>query len=220
MEAQYYLMSLDGKNYVMKNPLQEGRYISTTSPVKASAFTYKQAQQLIHHSKNKSSWIRSYQMVKQGTGETITPSRHSKADIYVGDNRVEIDEDVLNRIQEEVESITGLEAWNLAELDAQETLLYSWLSYVDSGKSDIEHIIGDSSIKPPAHIRTKIYGVLRDLRAKHTYIKQQLAHIEVMKTALKENWTVNKLKAELERAKFGTYKGRTDYYEMIMRWVN
>ena len=34
----------DGKNYVMENPMRPGDYLSTTSPVQAKEFTFKQAR--------------------------------------------------------------------------------------------------------------------------------------------------------------------------------
>ena len=41
----------DGKNYVMENPMKSGEYISTTSPVQAKGFTYKQARKLLQNKK-------------------------------------------------------------------------------------------------------------------------------------------------------------------------
>lgn len=35
-----YILS-DEKNYVMENPMKQGTYISTTSPIQAKQFTWK-----------------------------------------------------------------------------------------------------------------------------------------------------------------------------------
>ena len=47
----------DGKNYVMENPMKVGEYISTTSPIQAKEFTYKQARTLLQNKKKSLSWI-------------------------------------------------------------------------------------------------------------------------------------------------------------------
>ena len=36
-----------------------------------------------------------------------------------------------------------------------------------------------------------------------------------MKGEIKERWSIGKIKAELSKAKYVPYKGRTKYYEMI-----
>ena len=41
----------DGKNYVMENPMKSGDYLSTTSPVQAKEFTFKQARSLTRNKK-------------------------------------------------------------------------------------------------------------------------------------------------------------------------
>ena len=36
-----------------------------------------------------------------------------------------------------------------------------------------------------------------------------------MKGEIKEQWSIGKIKAELSKAKYVPYKGRTKYYEMV-----
>lgn len=42
----------DGKNYVMENPMRQGVYISTTSPIQAKEFTWRQARSLLQNKKS------------------------------------------------------------------------------------------------------------------------------------------------------------------------
>lgn len=52
-----YILS-DGKNYVMENPMKIGEYLSTTSPVHAKEFSYKQARALIQSNRKKWAWMK------------------------------------------------------------------------------------------------------------------------------------------------------------------
>lgn len=64
----------DGKNYVMENLMKIGEYISTTSPVQAKEFTYKQTRSLLQNKKKSLSWIKLYHMVKIGFDTSLTLS--------------------------------------------------------------------------------------------------------------------------------------------------
>lgn len=69
--------------------------------------------------------------------------------------------------------------------------------------------------RPPAHIRTKIDGIMNDLEEKRRDVKQTRNYIEILLKAIKEQWTIGKIKADLSKAKYIPYKGRTKYYEMV-----
>lgn len=43
----------DGKNYIMENPVQQGVYISTSSPVMAKEFSFKQARTVLNNRSKK-----------------------------------------------------------------------------------------------------------------------------------------------------------------------
>ena len=47
----------DGKNYIMENPMQNGGYLSTTLPIQAKEFTYKQARSLLQNKKKQLSYL-------------------------------------------------------------------------------------------------------------------------------------------------------------------
>ena len=87
------------------------------------------------------------------------------------------------------------------------------LQFYDSAISDIQHARMDK--RPPAHIRTKIDGILNDLEEKRRDIKQASNYIAVFMEAIKQQWTIGKIKAELSKAKYVPYKGRTKYYGIV-----
>ena len=92
-------------------------------------------------------------------------------------------------------------------------MLTQGLQFYDSAISDIQHARMDK--RPPAHIRTKIGGILNDLEEKRLDIKQASNYIAVFMEAIKQQWTIGKIKAELSKAKYVPYKGRTKYYGIV-----
>lgn len=203
----------DGKNYVMENPMKQGNYISTTSPIQAKEFTFKQARSLLQNKKSALSWIKLYHMVDQSTGriENDFP-KFSNEGVFCGDKDFEFDASIINLIKEETESIIGLATWDLNQLNTYISMLNQGLQYYDSAISDVKHAKLDK--RPPAHIRTKIYSMENDLEEKRRDIKQARSYADTLVRAINERWTIEKIKIELTKSKFTTYKGRTKYYEL------
>ena len=156
------------------------------------------------------------QMVECDTGNVCKDSFNYKGNAgkYIGDKKVEFDESILDEIISETNSILGLAGWDMNQLESYNAILNGALSYYDSAISDIQHAM--EKISPPAHIRTKIWGIQRDLRRKHTKVKQCMAYIDVMKDAITYKYDIGKIKLELNKAKYSDYKGRTEYYDMIL----
>lgn len=204
----------DGKNYVMENPLQVGQYLSTTYPIKAKEFTYKQARSLLHNKRKSLSWVKSFYMLKKETGkiETEIP-QFSNEGVFCGDKDFTFDETTIEVIGKEVDSIVGLTAWDYKQLNSFIAMLNQGLQYYDSAISDVKHARMDK--RPPANIRTKIDGILNELVEKRRDIKQTITYVEVMINAIKEHWTIGKVREELSKAKYLPYKGRTKYYDMV-----
>jgi len=58
--------------------------------------------------------------------------------------------------------------------------------------------------------------MLDEVRDKHKNVKQCLHYISVFKNAITYGYTIEKIKLELEKAKYSEYKGRTDYYQRAL----
>ncbi len=204
----------DGKNYVMENPLQVGQYLSITYPIKAKEFTYKQARSLLHNKRKSLSWVKSFYMLNKETGkiETEIP-QFSNEGVFCGDKDFTFDETTIEVIGKEVNSIVGLTAWDYKQLNSFIAMLNQGLQYYDSAISDVRHARMDK--RPPANVRTKIDGILNELVEKRRDIKQTITYVEVMINAIKEHWTIGKVREELSKAKYLPYKGRTKYYDMV-----
>ena len=213
----------DGQNYVMENPMKIGQYISTTSSIQAKEFTYEQARVLLQNKKKSLSWIKSFHMVDQETGQDTDISLNYKGNggVYIGNNDIDFDSGIIDLIYSEAKSIVDLAGWSMDQLKVYEKKLNIGLSKYDSAESDITHALqkykeDNNGKKPQAHKMAKIAYLLDDIRDKHKNIKQCQNYIRVMKDAITYNYTIEKIKLELVKAKHSDYKGRTEYYQMAL----
>lgn len=216
-----YILS-DGKNYVMENELKIGEYMPTTYAVKAKKFTYKQAKSFLSRPGKRYSWVRSYQMIDDGSGEK--PDRpftyKGNAGAYIGKNDVEFDESILDKIYEESHNILGLAGWDSGQLNTYMNLLSAALGKYDSAESDIVHALQTYKDrykkKPQAHKMAKIGYILEEVRDKHKRIKECIRYVQVMQDGIKYQYSIGKLKEELSKASNSEYKGRTEYYKTVL----
>lgn len=220
-DIKVYILS-DGKNYVMENPMKSGEYLQTTSPIQAKIFNFKQAKTLLNNRTKKMSWIKNYYMVNQETMEIDKRSKYAKGNggMYI-DNNIDFDDDIIDLIYKETKSIIGLAGWSMEQLKTYEEELNIGLSKYDSAESDIEHALqkykeDNNGKKPQAHKMAKIGYLLDEIRDKHKHIKQCQRYIKVMQDAILYNYTIEKIKLELTKAKNSEYKGRTEYYQKAL----
>ena len=213
----------DGKNYVMENPMKEGAFISTTSPIQAKEFTWKKARALLNDRSKKMSWIKAFYIVNKENNEICEDSLKYKGNggSYVGQNDIKFDDAIIDLIYKETKSIVGLAGWSMTQLKTYEEELNIGLSKYDSAESDIEHALqkykeDNNGKKPQAHKMAKIGYILDEIRDKHKHIKQCQRYIKVMQDAITYNYTMEKMKLELAKAKHSEYKGRTEYYQIAL----
>lgn len=162
----------DGKNYVMDDPIHPGRVMYSTSPVNAKKFTFKQARALLNNKSKKLSWIRSFNMVDDSSGEEIAKqevrSRSNKG-IFVGKNDIDFDISILDQIMQETNNLLGIAGWNMAQLTTYQNMLSTALSKYDSAEADIEHALQtykeeSGGKKPQAHKMAKVgYKIDEDI---------------------------------------------------------
>lgn len=212
----------DGKNYVMENPMKIGNYMSTTSPVQAKKFTYKQAKSILQNRKKSLSWLKEYQMVNDESGQIKNKNYKGNGGVFVGENDIDFEDNIIDLIYQETKSIVGLAGWSMTQLKTYEEKLNIGLSKYDSAVSDIEHALqkykeDNNGKKPQAHKMAKLCYLLDEVRDKHKHIKQCLSYVKVMEDAITYNYTLEKLKLELTKAKHNDYQGRTEYYQMALK---
>ncbi len=200
----------------MENPMRCGDYRSSTSLNHAKQFTFKQARNLLRTNKKGLSWIQSghFYMVDMDSGEKESNvHEYSNEGIFTDQKSFEFDNSILDEVGLEVGAITGLAAWDIAQLNTYNATLKQGLSFYDSAISDIDHT--RMGKRPPAHVMTKVDRIRNELKEKRRDIKQSILYIEILTRALKEQWSIGKTKTELSKSKYSPYKGRTKYYEMM-----
>jgi len=199
----------------MCDPKKPGKYLNTISPLQASKFTYKQARALLINKKIDTRWIKGYKMLNTDTGEFETIiHRFSNEGVYCDDKAFTINDEIVQNIIKESEKILGLFAWNIDQLNTNKNILTSQMSYYDSALSDIGHAMLDK--RPPADTRTKIYGLEKQLREKRRDVKQAIKYVQVMINSINQEWELSKLRCEMSKAMYHDYKGRTEYYELVI----
>lgn len=213
----------DGKNYVMENPMKVGEYLSTTSPIQAKEFTYKQARSLLQNKKKSLSWVKKFQMINQETGERDNSVKRYKGNsgVYIGNNNVDFDDNIIDLIYNETNSLIGLAGWSMLQLETYEKELNMGLSKYDSALSDINHALqkykeDNDGKKPQAHKMSKLGYMLDEVRDKRKHIKQCIRYVQVMKNAINHGYTLEKIKLELSKVKSTDYQGRTEYYQKAL----
>lgn len=215
----------DGKNYVMENPIKQGFYLQTTYAAKAKGFSYKQARTLLNSKHKSMSWIKSYYMVNQDNGQIKTSKYKGNGGVYIGENDVSFNENIIQLIYNEINSITRLAGWNLEQLKTYEQELNIALSKYDSAESDISHALQEykeenNGKKPQAHKMAKIGYLLDDVRDKHKHIKKCLRYVRVMEEAITYSYSIEKMKLELNKVSNAEYKGRTEYFQKAIDILN
>lgn len=217
----------DGKNYVMENPMKKGVYISTTSPIQAKEFTFKQAKAVLNNRSKKMAWIKCYYMVDKEIDKKpkISLKQKGNGGVYIGTNDISFDEAIIEEIYQEIRSILGLAGWSKMQLQTYKEELTIGLSKYDSAESDIVHALqkykeDNNGKKAQAHKMAKIAYLLDEIREKHEKIKQCLDYIEVFEDAITHRYTLEKLKLEIAKEKHVEYKGRTEYYQKALEMLN
>lgn len=137
---------------------------------------------------------------------------------FVGNKLYEFNFDIVKKIDKEVNMILKLDTCDIEELNQTKSELQQGLQFYDSAISDVYHARMDK--RPPAHVRTKIDGMLNNLEETRRDIKQSLLYIDILIDGAKNHWNVSKIKCELEKSKYAPYKGRTKYYDEALKLLS
>lgn len=210
----------DGKNYVMRNPINPDKYMSTTSSVKAEQFTYKQARSLVRNKKAALKWIKSYRIVDIESGKEESSSISNEG-IFCGNKDINFNEEILNDINIETERILSISGWDMVQLTTYKNTLKGALSKYDSMETDIAHALENykethDGKNPPAHKVSKLGYMILDIREKRRKIKQCISCVEIMQNAITYKYDLSKIKYDLNNIKNSEYKGRTECYKLAL----
>lgn len=212
----------DGKNYVMENPYKQGRYIKTTSVCSATKFTNAQARKILKYKQFKHF---ASVVVKNDSQETkpavINPSYKGKKDIYIGENDIDFDENIITKIMDECNRIMEISGFELQEINNYKIMLYEALSKVDCASSDLQHALEDyrnrhNGKRPPCDRITKFGYLYEDIRESRQMIKRSIRILDVMENSITNKYSFVQTKDELHKTLNSPYQARTDYYKTAL----
>lgn len=216
----------DGKNYVMKDPINAERWLVSTNINHAYVGSLKQAKRILRMKRFSPS--KGFHMVDHDTGNTVpkeVENYRGSAGAFLGENEISLDGKILDEIFREARGILGLAGWDMTQLNTYMNQLSANLAKYDSAISDIEHVLQEyeskhDGRKPPANKAAKLSYLLLDVRGKRGRIKQCQCYIRVMQDAITNHYPLDKLKLELSKVTYVDYKGRTEYYNLALNILN
>lgn len=154
----YYIIT-NGKYWVIENPIRPGEYMESTKSSNAKQFTFKQAKNLLNARSKKLGWIRNgYSMVgEDGNKPTVSPKAKGNGGVFLNENDIVVDLNLLDQIEDECTKFLSLAAWDESELSNMLESLSTYLSKLDSEESDIKHALVIYTYKhdgklPQAHV--------------------------------------------------------------------
>lgn len=212
-----YILKKDN-TYVADNPVQAGKYIATTYSVKAKQFTYTQAKNLLNNNRKNLKWVREFMMVEAESGKSVSQNEiknKGNGGAYTGNREIEYNQKVVDDAIGESHKVLGLAGWSEEQLTNYKNTLSQNQSYCDAVLTDIDHAIRDRT-KIAAHKRAIIVGIKQEWERKREKTKEAIRYVDIMIDATRGNYTLEKMKQEISKARPCDYKGRTKYYEMLI----
>lgn len=213
MELQYVIT--DGLKYIGKDRNSKVTY--TTSKDRADKYTYDKAINVRDNNlgagERKNFYLEEYtpKQSKQhkptnklSIVRTLPPV---PTELSLTRQKIEFD---WNKMVEQLENL-------LDNIYVYKEQLISQQQYVDWELSDIDHIIGKES--PPAHIRTKIYGIQQQKRKEREVIHNNIRYANVIIESIDQKNSLTEIKNRLRGAEPKPYKGRTDLYEQLLQMI-
>jgi hypothetical protein len=200
INTNYKEMKTIETKYVIKNDSgyfyrdDKGRWSICMSLSRADKFTYDKAQNVIVNafSKSKQPSLRIEEIPeapkdsKQSTDKNISNSEYGWLDSYYS----------------QIHAISPT-------IKSRRKELVNLLSNADLELSDVYHFVKDN--KPPAHVRTKVYGIEQEVLLKREKIKEELRCIELILSVTDKDLLHKKIENINQ-----DYKNRTEIYNRLV----
>lgn len=208
---KYYIT--DGNLYVRQT---KGKFITVNSHVMATEFSKREGERILRFNLGKSY----SDFVLEGVDDFKRIPKDEIVLDTVGDQEVVIQtenntalESELSSLESYVDIIIKTEPFDCGELDRIRAEIESSISYYDLCLSDIYHWIMDN--KPPAHIMTKIYCILKDTLQKRRRVKEDLGFVTVLIDADKSGQSNSETKKKLLNKVYDPYIPRTQIWREL-----
>lgn len=168
----------------------KGKYITCTSPVMADTFPLRMAEKILDNSLCKA-WKDSFYLEGEDDFTIVTAKALEEETIKIPSR------EKLLAIKKDLE-------------DAQQ--------FYDNACSDIRHWVLHH--EPPAHIRTKVYGIQHTYEQERANAKEIYGFVIKLIEADEKNRTLSQLQQSLNTRVYAPYTPNTQVYEMLDGLVN
>lgn len=198
----------NGKRFIRK--VKSNTYTYCNSPTAATLFNLREAEHVLckqlEEYLRKEYWIEGESDFLKITYEEIVQSQKKPDVEHNFDN-------IFSIVNSIVKSITELSIPDKKILLIYKKQLEDILSTKDKELSDIDHWVMDH--KPPAHVRTKVYGIQHDIENDRRKIKESYRYVTTLIDSLDRNYTYAQMKHELKKMLPQPYKPSTDLYGQL-----
>lgn len=205
----------DGKRYIKKS---KGKYITCTSPVMADTFPLRMAEKILDNSLCKA-WKDSFYLEGEDDFTIVTAKALEEETIRKSSGTgFSLDLSVLDDIRNCANKILNIKIPSREKLLAIKKDLEDAQQFYDNACSDIRHWVLHH--EPPAHIRTKVYGIQHTYEQERANAKEIYGFVIKLIEADEKNRTLSQLQQSLNTRVYAPYTPNTQVYEMLDGLVN
>lgn len=205
---QYFIT--DGKHYIKQS---KGRYVTCTSPVMATTFPLKKAEKILENSLCKA-WKDSFYLEGEDDFTIVTTKMLSEGSIRDDTKRgFSLNLAVLDEIRNCTNQIMEITIPAREKLISIKKDLEDAQQFYDNACSDIRHWVLHH--EPPAHIRTKVYGIQHTYERERANVKEVYGFVIKLIEADEKNRTLTQLQQSLNTRLYAPYTPNTYVYEML-----
>lgn len=200
----------DGKRYIKKS---KGKYITCISPVMADTFPLKMAEKILDNSLCKA-WKDSFYLEGEDDFTIVTAKTLDEETIRKSSGTCfSLDLSVLDDIRNCTNEILNINIPSREKLLAIKKDLEDAQQFYDNACSDIRHWILNH--EPPAHIRTKVYGMQHTYEQERANVKEVHGFVIKLIEADEKNQSISQLQKVLKPRVYTPYTPNTYVYGVL-----
>lgn len=205
----------DGKRYVK---FSKGRYTFCTSPVMANTFPLKKAQNILENSLQKNIKSTFY---LEGEDDFVVIKQEVLDTDAVKDvlsERFILDVSALDKIRECTNKILDVQIPSREQLLKMKKYLEDAQQFYDNACSDIRHWVLNH--EPPAHIRTKVYGIQHTCEQERANVKEVHNFVVKLIEGDEKKTSLYQLQQSLKSKVYVQYTPNTYIYKTLDDLMN
>lgn len=208
---KYYIT--DGSSYIKQT---KGKFITVNSHVLATEFTKREGEKILCCNLGKNFYayyLEGIEDFKKTTRDQISTDTVGEKELVLQKGDGTVSEERLLTLESYISVLIQAEPISGNDLDELRSEIESSISFYDLCLSDIYHWI--ILHKPPAHVMTKVYCVLREILQNRRRVKEDLGFVMVLIDAEKSGQNYMETKKKLLGRVYDEYVPRTRIWKEL-----